>query len=336
MGKVVTKPIEFGWCFRHAETAEVQGLIGQFPSGPQSMEVSSGAGPLAFVAGDDTLEIILSTNKIRRDSVASGQFTAKEAAYRFTAAITSVVGFPRSFLIGAFQEVNPKFVKFFVLAASAFPVPQVPTFSYFTELLQSKFGIPIPLEVTKGLVVPYAKLPNPIAAFSKVAGCDEEKVRAFVHGIRKSPEDFKEALVPDILDASCSKNFDSLLTAFQAAQPKGDACIQFFKDEVTAKRTVVAPDTLRAVYFFCFDASPLFVGNGFGFSGMVNPVNEVPFAAATFFQQIQSREFIVPGTSTSTLKIGTQFFRLFFPTIPDAKTTAKDNMFNGAFYQFLE
>merc|ERR1712203_17126 len=251
-------------------------------------------------------------------------------------AITSVVGFPRSFLIGAFREVNPKFVKFFVLAASAFPAPQVPTFSYFTELLQSKFGIPIPLEVTKGLVVPYAELPNPIAAFSKVAGCDEEKVRAFVHGIRKSPEDFKTALVPDILDASCSKNFNSLFTAFQAAQPKGDACIQFFKDAVTAKRTVVAPDTLRAVYFFCFDASPLFVGNGFGFSGMVNPVNEVPFAAATFFQKTQSREFIVPGTSTSTLKIRTQFFRLFFPPIPDAKTTAKDNKFNGAFYQFLE
>jgi len=191
--------------------------------------------------------------------------------------------------------------------------------------------------VTKGLVVPYAKLPNPIAAFSKVAGCDEEKVRAFVHGIRKNPEDFKTALVPDILDASCSKNFNSLLVAFQAAQPKGDACIEFFRDEVMAKRTVVAPDTLRAVYFFCFDASPLFVGNGFGFSGMVNPVNEVPFAAATFSQKTQSREFVVPATPLRKIPPGDRHV-LAFPTIPNiaAFTKANGGKYDPAVYDFLE
>merc|ERR1711948_120423 len=83
----------------------------------------------------------------------------------------------------------------------------------------------------------------------------------------------------------------------------GKQCVQQYIDQVNHQKTPLRADTLRAVYFFCFDASPLFSGNGFGFSGQVNPSNEVPFAAATFFQKIQSREFVVPSFTPTQKQI---------------------------------
>merc|ERR1712048_553426 len=95
--------------------------------------------------------------------------------------------------------------------------------------------------------------------------------------------------------------------------------------------------TLRALSFYCFDASPLFSGNGFGFSGQVNPSNEVPFAAATFSQSVQSREFVVPSFTPTQQDFNEGNVRILqFPTIPNAVSTEKDGKFNAAFYSFLE
>merc|ERR1711972_157751 len=244
------------------------------------------------------------------------------------------------FLLGDFEKFNSPTIPFIVFKRSVVSpfVPQVPTFSYFTEFIESNFPpFKIPLEVTKTLVVTYAMKPDPIAAFSKVAGCDEEKVRANIYGTRENPRLFARALVPDITDADCSDDFTDTIQKFRSTAPQGTQCTQQYIDQVNQQRTPLQADTLRAVYYFCFDASPLFSGNGFGFSGQVNPSNEVPFAAATFSQSVQSREFVVPSFTPTQQDFNEGNVRILqFPTIPNAISTEKDGKFNAAFYSFLE
>lgn len=356
---VVTEPEHFVACYQTNQTAKVSGLSGQVwpPTFDNKTFIGSGKGPgpLAFVAGDDSLETLLRVNKDRYGAVKDQQFTEAEAGYRLTAAMTSLVGFPRSLLLSS----NPTNYDFFVFKSSAVfksssavsmfgsEQPVVPTFSFFAEFVKSISGFEIPLDLTRDLVAAYAEQPNPMTAFSKVAGCDEEKVRAFEYGVRKSPTDFTEALVAKLLDAGCSENFkhvyNTALDAYKASPSAffGKQCVTYFVDRFKNREFDLAADSLRALYAFCFDASPLFTGNGFSFSGMVNANNEVAFAATTFSQQLTSREFVVPLTNTADLD---DFKVLTFPALPSIVTTAKVNPsnpsgpkeFNREFYAFLE
>ena len=133
------------------------------------------------------------------------QFTEAEAGYRLTAAMTSLVGFPRSFL-----RVQVVCSVLFVCSQHVWlRAARWPNLFFLRGVRQveSPPGYEIPLDFTRDLVAAYAEQPNPMAAFSKVTGCDEKKVRALEYGVRKSPADFIEALVPDILDAGCSEKF---------------------------------------------------------------------------------------------------------------------------------
>merc|ERR1719356_925796 len=109
----------------------------------------------------------------------------------------------------------------------------------------------------------------------------------------------------------------------QQRKAAGKACVDLYVKMVTHKVLLLRADTLRAMYIYCFDASPLFAGNGFGFNPEVNPVNEVPVGAATFFQKVMSREFVIPSFPvTPALKAAGDLVELRFPTIPNAEASA--------------
>ena len=356
---VVTEPEHFVACYQTNRMAKVMGLSGHFPfTFDNKTFIGSGEGsapgPLAFVAGDDSLETLLRVNKDRADAVKDQQFTEAEAGYRLTAAMTSLVGFPRSAVLSS----NPNNFTFVVFKSSAVfksssavsmfgsEQPVVPTFSFFAEFVKSSSGFEIPLDLTRDLVAAYAEQPNPMAAFSKVTGCDEKKVRALEYGVRRSPTDFIEALVPDILDAGCSEKFYKVYKTARTASRdyplalEGEKCVTYFVEKFKNLEFDLAADSLRAFYALCFDASPLFTGNGFSFSGMVNANNEVAFAATTFSQQLTSREFVVPLTNTTDLE-SDDFKVLTFEALPSIVTTAKvtpsgQKEFNREFYAFLE
>jgi len=118
---VVMEPEHFVACYRTNHTAKVFGLSGHFPppTFDNTIFIGSGEGaapgPLAFVAGDDSLETLLRVNKDRHDAVKDQQFTEAEAGYRLTAAMTSLVGFPRSAVLSS----TPNNFPFFVFKSSA-------------------------------------------------------------------------------------------------------------------------------------------------------------------------------------------------------------------------
>ena len=89
--EVVTEPEDFVACYQTNQMAKVMGLSGHFPfTFDNKTFIGSGEGsapgPLAFVAGDDSLETLLRVNKDRADAVKDQQFTEAEAGYRLTAA----------------------------------------------------------------------------------------------------------------------------------------------------------------------------------------------------------------------------------------------------------
>lgn len=260
-----------------------------------------------------------------------------DAAARFTASLTAILGFDRAFLLDGFLKYHPTSVEFNVFKKSIVSSLKIPTWSFFAEYIESEFDFRIPLGATKALVVTYALQPNPVAAFSEVAGCDEEKVRALLYGIRS---DVTPAMITDIADCDCSQEFMDFHDYYKTKGPfKGKACIQTYIDQVNDPNGAfeLTPTTLRALYWQCFGASELFTGNGFGWSGLVNPTNEVPVAAATYFQLTQSREYVVPAFELTRMHFNNGDYRtLAFPTIPDAKETAIGGEFNAEYYSFLE
>lgn len=362
--KLVKKVSDYRACFEQGKEAEVSGLIGQFPEYnfdfpsddkdcntiDEDCMFGSGAappgpGPLAFSASSDDLSVLL-TLQSRRLKRAGKEFTEEEAGIRFTAALTSLIGFSRSFLLGDFETQHPTVIPFIVRTSPKKPLaPTVPTFSFFTEFINEVLKVQprIPLDVTKNLTLTYAFNSNPIAAFSIVAGCNEEKVQASGFGIRKSKKKFEEALVDDITEAECSDEFIDTInflndeTSYKGKYTPDDCILVFFK-QVNNKKLPLTPASLRALYWVCFDASAFFTGNGFSFSGMVNPINEVPFAATTAMQSFQGRELVVRTVAVKDLmkESPDDVTVLRFPTIPNVTTTAENGMFNRDFYNFLE
>ena len=141
------------------------------------------------------------------------------------------------------------------------------------------------------------------------------------------------------ISTRCTKRLEPASRDYPLAL-KGEKCVTYFVEKFKNLEFDLAADSLRAFYAFCFDASPLFTGNGFSFSGMVNANNEVAFAATTFSQQLTSREFVVPLTNTADLN-SDDFKVLTFAALPSIVTTAKvdpsgQKEFNREFYAFLE
>lgn len=126
------------------------------------------------------------------------------------------------------------------------------------------------------------------------------------------------------------------LTFHAGGYAKGDMCIETYINHMAEhSESAWTAGSLRAVYFQCLDASPLFTGSGFSFSGVTNPLNDIPVAHATVEELVTSREFVTHSQSLKDLGIYDARV-LEFPQVPDVKSTAVMGEFNASYYDFLE
>ncbi|EOD29829.1 hypothetical protein EMIHUDRAFT_233381 [Emiliania huxleyi CCMP1516] len=168
--EVVTEPEHFVACYQTNQMAKVMGLSGHFPfTFDDKTFIGSGEGsapgPLAFVAGDDSLETLLRVNKDRYDAVKDQQFTEAEAG---SAVLSSA---PNNFTFVVFKS-SAVFKSSSAVSMFGSEQPVVPTFSFFAEFVKSSSGFEIPLDLTRDLVA--AKLTSSLASKGKDAAGDGE------------------------------------------------------------------------------------------------------------------------------------------------------------------
>jgi len=225
---------------------------------------------LAFLSGRTDLENVLTINKGFQVAVRMGKLTEKEAKIRVAAAFCVIVGY-------ALKDIGGKNT-FTVLKLPPGITAVVPSWELLFKWMED-FGVPpVPFEVQKEITLAYSSVMDPVMAFSKVAGCDYDKMLQYLNG--------------NITNAGCNNGYYTALELAGYGGAKGFYCFDNFVNAVEAKKIKLNATTVRAAINTCLDASELFTGNGLGYDNIASPLVAGKTSGMDYFP---GREFIVPN-----------------------------------------
>jgi len=232
---------------------------------------------------------------------------------------------------------------------------QVPSFETWFKILETDFGVFVPLELQQLMIEPYTTMPegqDVVGLFCEMTGC---KASAGV-SCQSLDDGYPEANWPSTgnqvdgaPDKSCHPEVQTALNL-----TGGAACKVGFQNftlgsEFSCKLTTkecftnfnknylvpmlaggmdysVLVGPLRAALAFCQDANPFNTGFGLGYNTAANPFSSKPWDKQTVSDRYTGREFIVENYTQGKLKSAVSFVLPF-----GADTKAGCEKYKGTF-----